>query len=139
MECIDGCTTGEYKTIQYSDYTFGCQTMAKRLGKNHTTAMAGCKQKWLKITTYRFDMQMICIRVKTKHKHIEDAEERKRTITQEYADFNEVYKCIINGRTHSPEPYVFDNNTSVLDGTRNKKRAMGAHTWNENPKENLQS
>jgi hypothetical protein len=44
MGCLDGCTTGEYKTIQYGDYTFDCQTIAEKLGKHHTTAMAGRKQ-----------------------------------------------------------------------------------------------
>jgi hypothetical protein len=102
MECINGC--GEYKAVQHGNYAFDCQTVAEKLGKNHTKAMASRKQKWLRTTCHRFDMQMICMRIETKHKHIEDAEERKRTLTQEYEDFMEDYECIIYGRTQSPEP-----------------------------------
>jgi hypothetical protein len=40
MGCLDGCRTGEYKTVQYGDYTFDCQTIAEKLGKHHTTAMS---------------------------------------------------------------------------------------------------
>jgi hypothetical protein len=97
MRCIDGCGTGEYKTVQYGNYTFDCQTIAEKLGKHHTIAMAGCKQKWLRTTCNRFDIQMIRGRIETKHKHIEDAEERNRTIKQEYEDFLEDYECIVFG------------------------------------------
>jgi hypothetical protein len=82
MGCIDGCGTGEYKTVQFGDYTFDCQTIAEKLGKHHTIAMAGRKQKWLRTTCSRFDIQMIHGRIETKHKHIKDAEERNRTIKQ---------------------------------------------------------
>jgi hypothetical protein len=97
MGCIDGCGTGEYKTVQYGDYTFDCQTIAQKLGKHHTKAMAGHKQKWLRTTCNRFDIQMICGRIETKHKHIEDAEERNGTIKQEDEDFLEDYECIVFG------------------------------------------
>jgi hypothetical protein len=97
MECIDGCKTGEYKTVQHGNYTFDCQTIAEKLGKHHKKAMAGCKQKWLRTTCHRFDMQCIRTRIETKHKHIEDAEERKRTVNQEYEAFMEDYKCIVYG------------------------------------------
>jgi hypothetical protein len=89
MGCLDGCGTGEYRTIQYGDYTFDCQTIAEKSGKHHTTAMAGRKQKWLRTTGNRFDIQMICGRIETKHKDIEHAAERKETIKQEYEDFLE--------------------------------------------------
>ena len=97
MGCLDGCGTGEYKTVQYGDYTFDCQTIAEKLGKHHTTAMAGQKQKWLRTTCYRFDIQMIRGRIETKHKDIKDATERKETIKQEYEDFLEDYECIVFG------------------------------------------
>jgi hypothetical protein len=83
--------------IQYGDYTLDCQTIAEKLGKHHATAMAGQKQKWLRTTCYRFDIQMICGRIETKHKDIEDAAERKETIKQEYQDFLEGYECIVFG------------------------------------------
>jgi hypothetical protein len=95
MGCIDGCGNGEYKTVQYGDYTFDSQTIAEKLGKHHTKAIAGRKQKWLRTTCNRFDIQMICGRIETKHKHIEDAEERNRTIKQKYEDFLEDYECIV--------------------------------------------
>jgi hypothetical protein len=97
MGCLDGCTTGEYKTVQYGGYTFDCQSIAEILGKHHTTAMAGWKQKWLRTTYYRFNIQMICGRIETKHKDIKDATERKETIKQEYEDFLEDYECIVFG------------------------------------------
>jgi hypothetical protein len=50
MGCLDGCGTGEYKTVQCGNYTFDCQTIAEKLGKHHATAMAGRKQKWLRTT-----------------------------------------------------------------------------------------
>jgi hypothetical protein len=40
---------------------------------------------------------MIRGRIKTKHKDIKDAAERKETIKQEYEDFLEDYKCIVFG------------------------------------------
>jgi hypothetical protein len=40
---------------------------------------------------------MICGRIETKHKHIEDAAERKEIIKQEYEDFLEDYECIVFG------------------------------------------
>ncbi len=88
MGCLDGCGTGEYKTVQYGDYTFDCQTIAEKLGKHHTTAIAGC---------YWFDIQMIHRRIETKHRDIKDATERKETIKQEYEDFLEDYECIVFG------------------------------------------
>jgi hypothetical protein len=97
MGCLDGCGTGEYKTVQYGDYTFDCQTIVEKLGKHHTTAMTGRKQKWLRTTGNRFDIQMIRRRIETKHKDIEDAAERKETIKQEYEDFLEEYECIVFG------------------------------------------
>jgi hypothetical protein len=120
MGCIDGCGSGEYKTVQYGDYTFDCQTIAEKLGKHHTKAMAGRKQKWLRTTCNRFDIQMIRGRIETKQKHIEDAEERNRTIKQEYEDFLEDYGCIVFGH------WVFDNNRSMLDRTQNNERAWSA-------------
>jgi uncharacterized protein (UPF0335 family) len=68
-----------------------------KLGKHHTTAMAGQKQKWLRTTGHRFDIQMIRGRIKTKHKDIRDATERKETIKQEYEDFLGDYECIVFG------------------------------------------
>jgi short subunit dehydrogenase-like uncharacterized protein len=97
MGCLGGCTTGEYKTVQYGDYTFDCQTVAETLGKHHTTAMAGRKQKWLRTICNRFDIQMTCGRIKTKHKDIKDATERKETIKQEFEDFLEDYEFIVFG------------------------------------------
>jgi hypothetical protein len=97
MGCLDGCGTGEYKNVQYGNYTFDCQTIAEKLGKHHTTAMAGRKQKWLRTTGNRFDIQMIRGRIETKHKDIEDAAERKEPIKQEYEDFLEDYECIVFG------------------------------------------
>jgi hypothetical protein len=29
MGCLGGCGTEEYKTVQYGDYTFDCQTIAE--------------------------------------------------------------------------------------------------------------
>jgi hypothetical protein len=83
MGYLDGCGTGEYKTVQYGDYTFDSQTIAEKLGKHHTTVMAGQKQKWLRTTCNRFNIQMIHRRIEDKHKHIEDAAERKETIKKE--------------------------------------------------------
>jgi hypothetical protein len=40
---------------------------------------------------------MIRGRIEDKHKHIEDAAERKETIKQEYEDFLEDYECIVFG------------------------------------------
>jgi hypothetical protein len=97
MGCPDGCITGEYKAVQYGNYTFDCQTIAEKLGKHHTTAMAGRKQKWRRTTCYWFDIQMIRGRIKTKHKDIKDATERKETIKQEYEDFLEDHECIVFG------------------------------------------
>ena len=97
MGFLDGCGTGEYKTVQYGDYTFDCQTIAEKLGKHHTTAMAGRKQKWLRTTGNRFDIQMIRRRIEMKDKDIGDAAERKETIKQEYEDFLEDYECIVFG------------------------------------------
>jgi hypothetical protein len=68
-----------------------------KLGKHHTKAMAGRKQKWLRTTCNRFDIQMIRGRSEMKHMHIEDAEEMNRTIKQEYEDFLEDYECIVFG------------------------------------------
>jgi hypothetical protein len=59
------------------------QTIAKKLGKTHTTAKANRKQKWLRTTCLYFDMQNLRTRIEIKYKHIEDAEERKRIISQE--------------------------------------------------------
>jgi hypothetical protein len=95
MGCLDGSGTGEYKTVQYGNYTFVCQTFAEKLGKHHTTAMVGRKQKWLRNTCNWFNIQMIHGRIKMKHKDIEDAAERKETIKQEYEDFLEDYECIV--------------------------------------------
>ena len=97
MGCLDGCGTGEYKTVQYGHYTFDFQTIAEKLGKHHTTVMAGRKQKWLRTTGNRFDIPMIRGRIKTKHKDTEDAAERKETIKQEYEHFLEDYECIVFG------------------------------------------
>jgi hypothetical protein len=63
----------------------------------HTTAMAGQKQKWLRTTCNRVNIQMIRGRIEDKHKHIEDAAERKETIKEEYVDFLEEYECIVFG------------------------------------------
>jgi hypothetical protein len=76
--------------------TYSC-TIAEKLGKHHTTVMAGRKQKWLRTTCNRFDIQMIRRRIETKHKDIEDAAERKKTIKQEYEDFLEDFECIVFG------------------------------------------
>jgi hypothetical protein len=43
MGFLDGCGSGEYKTVQYGDYTFDCKTIAEKLCKHHTTAVAGRK------------------------------------------------------------------------------------------------
>jgi hypothetical protein len=59
--------------------------------------MAGRKQKWLRTTGNRFDIQMIRGRIETKHKDTEDAAERKETIKQEYEHFLEDYECIVFG------------------------------------------
>jgi hypothetical protein len=49
-------------------------------------------------------MQLIRGRIETKHRHIEDAQERKRIISEEYEKFMEDYECIVYGRPQSPDP-----------------------------------
>jgi hypothetical protein len=57
MKC-DGCGSGENQVVQYGNYILDSQTIAKMLGKHHETAKANHKQKWLRTTGIRFDMQL---------------------------------------------------------------------------------
>jgi short subunit dehydrogenase-like uncharacterized protein len=99
MGCLDGCTTGEYKTVQYGDRTFDCQTIAETLGKHHTTAMAGRKQKWLRTICNRFDIQMIHGRMETKQQKGKKPSNKNlktswKTMNALYSDTRYSIKCV---------------------------------------------
>jgi hypothetical protein len=74
------------------------QTIAGTLIKHHETAKANRKQRWLRTTRLCFDMQLLRMRIESKHKHIQDTQEKKRIIFEEYEDFMKDYECFVYGR-----------------------------------------
>jgi hypothetical protein len=63
------------------------------------------------------------MRIESKHKHIEDAQERNIIISQEYEDFMEDYGCIVYGR---PIPLGIQRQQECV-GWNPQENVLGEH------------
>jgi hypothetical protein len=59
----------------------------RKLGKQHETAKSNRKQNWLSTCGARFSCDDLHLMLEEKHKHIQDAKDRERMISQEFWDF----------------------------------------------------
>ena len=92
-KCIK-CGVVEYQVVNFRDYILDSQKIAELLGNDHEVAKANRLQHWLRTEAMRFRDDLFKMMLEIKHKHIEDEQERKRTITKEYRDFTAFYSEI---------------------------------------------
>jgi hypothetical protein len=92
-QCIK-CGVVEYQVVNFKDYILDSQKIAELLGNDHEVAKANRLQHWLRTEAMRFRDDLFKMMLGRKHKHIEDEQERKRTITKEYRDFTAFYSEI---------------------------------------------
>jgi hypothetical protein len=96
-KCIP-CDSDEYRAVSRNNYILDSQTIAEKLGKNHETAKANCKQNWHRMCGARFSYENLRMMLARKHKHIQDAEERERMISQELWEFMDEYEFVTQDR-----------------------------------------
>ena len=88
------CGLVEYQVVVYDKYILDSQTIAELLGKQHETAKANRLQHWIRTEHMNWRSDLMQMMLESKHKNIEDKEEKKKAVWEEYETFIAFYKDI---------------------------------------------
>jgi hypothetical protein len=88
------CGLVEYQVVVYKKYILDSQKIAELLGKQHETAKANRLQHWIRTRHMNWSPDLMQMMLMNKHKNIEDKEEKKRAVWEDYLTFTAFYKDI---------------------------------------------